>query len=511
MDEAKIQSRRWITLLVMGVAVIVTGLQNTMTNVGLPSLQAQFGADASTAQWFLNSYILTFAGLLLLMGALGDKFGRKLLLNLGLLLFGVGSLMAAAVTSIDASSSFATSNGFITTQIIMGVGAAMLTPQTLSIIFSVFKKSERAMAVAIWTALAALGAGMGPLVGGLLLEHYDVSSLFYVNIPLILFALVVGWFVVPESKKENAPKVDLIGTVLSIVTIVAFVAGFIFVPDHGWTGLYTLMAFLVAAVAGVLFVSYESKIKNPILDMKLFKDRFFVNGVIGIGILFFNLMGLMFLATQFMQIVQQKSALDAGLLMMPMVVTLAIASIAGQKLAEKFGYTKVIIYGVTASAVGMLLVSLWQVTSPDWAVAVTLSIVGLGVGVALAPSTNNIMKSFNAKNAGMGSSVNMLARQVFGAIGIAVLGSVLNSKYAENLEPYVAGAPAEIADQITGSIQGAYELALDFVAQGQQAIASSVISTVNAAFMVGLSAAMTIAVIVTLLVAVNISRHTPKD
>lgn len=502
MDKAKIQSRRWITLLVMGIAVMITGLQNTMTNVGLPSLQEKFGADAATSQWFLNSYILTFAGLLLLMGALGDKYGRKLFLNLGLLTFGAGSLWAVAAT---------TSNEFMATQVLMGVGAAMLTPQTLSILVSVFKKKERAIAIAIWTGLAAMGAGLGPLVGGILLEYYSVSSLFYVNVPLIALVLVVGWFVVPESKKANAPKVDVVGTVLSLVSVVALVVGFIWVPEHGWTGLYTLGAFLTAIVTGAMFVKYETMIKNPILDMKYFKDRQFVDGVIGIGVLFFNLMGLLFLVTQFLQIVQQKSALDTGLLLLPMAITLAIASIVGQKIADKFGNTKVIVYGVTGTAVGMLLVSLWQVASPDWVIAVTLSIIGVGVGLAMSPATNNIMKPFTGNNAGMGSAVNTLVRQVFGAIGIAVLGSALSSRYSDTLIPYVAGAPEEIANQITGSIQGAYELAGDFIAQGQQAIANSVISTVNSAFMVGLTVAMAISVIITLLVAVNISRNTPKD
>jgi len=502
MDKAKIQSRRWITLLVMGVAVMITGLQNTMTNVGLPSLQADLGADASTSQWFLNSYILAFAGLLLLMGALGDKYGRKLLLNVGLLTFATGSLWAVAAT---------TSNEFIATQVLMGVGAAILTPQTLSILVNVFKKKERALAIAIWTGLAAMGAGLGSLVGGLLLENYSVSSLFYVNIPLIVFVLVVGWFVVPESKKKHAPKVDIVGTLLSLVAIVALVVGFIWVPEHGWTGLYTIGAFVVAIVTGLMFVKYETMIKNPILDMKYFKDRKFVDGVIGTGVLFFNLMGLLFLVTQFLQIVQQKSALDTGLLLLPMAVTIAIASVVGQRLAEKFGSTKMIIYGVSVAAAGMLLVSLWQVASPDWVVAVTLSIVGLGVGVAMAPATNSIMQAFNESNAGMGSAVNTLVRQVFGAIGIAVLGSVLNSRYADILEPYVVGAPEEIGKQITGSIQGAYQLAGDFVAQGQQAIANSVVSTVNSAFLAGMASAMAIAVIVTLLVAVNISRHTPKN
>lgn len=502
MDKDKVQSVRWLILILMGVAVIITALQNTMTNVGLPALQAEFGADNSMSQWFLNSYIVTFAALLLLMGSLGDRYGRKLLLNLGLLTFAAGSIWATVASS---------GNEFIVSQVIMGAGAAMLTPQTLSILVDVFKKKERALAIAIWTGLAAMGVGLGPLVGGILLENYDVNSLFYVNLPLVAIVLIAGWFLVPESKKAVSGHVDVVGTVLSFMAVFALLVGFIWVPEHGWLGLYTLGAFLVSAVTASMFVAYEKTIKNPLLDMKYFKNRDFVDGIIGTGIIFFNLMGLLFLVTQFLQIVQQKSALDTGLLLIPMAVTIALASIVGQKLATRVGQRKMIVYGVAIATVGMLLVGLWQSTSSEWVVAITLSIVGLGAGLTLAPATNSIMSAFTEKNAGMGSSVSTLARQVFGAIGIALLGSVLSSRYSDYLANYVSGAPEDIAQRITGSIQGAYELAAEFAAQGQQVIANSVVASVNSAFMVALSAAMVVAVIITLLVAALIHRSIEKN
>lgn len=502
MDKAKIQSGRWATLLIMGIAIMIVGMQSTMINVGLPALQVDFSADMLAAQWFLNSYILAFAGLLLLMGALGDKFGRKLFFNLGLLAFGTGSLWAVVATSTDE---------FMATQVLMGVGAAMLAPQTLSILVSVFKKRERALAIAIWTGLAAMGVGLGSLVGGVLLEHYGVSSLFYSSALLVMFLLISAWFIVPESKKSQSSKIDFLGALLSAVAIVALIVGFIWVPEHGWVGLYTLGAFLSALVAGLMFVKYETMIKDPILDMKYFKNRYFVDGILGVGVLSFSLLGLIFLVTQFLQTIGQKNALDTGLLLLPMATVLAVASIAGHKLATKLGNTRLIICGAAISAAGLLLVSLWQVASPDWTIVVVLSIFALGVGLALAPATNNIMKSFDEKDAGMGSAVNVLVRQMFGVIGIAVMGSVLGSKYADNLESYVVGAPIDVANQIVGSIHGAYELAADFTAQGQQAISSSVVATVNSAFMVGLAAAMAVSVIVVLVVIVSINRNTSEN
>lgn len=502
MDTKKIQSRRWFILLLMGVVIMIAVLQNTMINVGLPSLQADFGADATSTQWFVNAYVLAFAGLLLLMGALGDKFGRKLLLNLGLIVFGAGSLWAVVAGS---------SNELIASQVLMGAGAAMITPQSLSIIVDVFKAKERKLAIAIWTGLAALGAGLGTLIGGLLLENYSVDSLFYVNLPFLAIALIFGWFIVPESKKSNYGKVDVVGAVLSLLAVVALITAFIWVPEHGWLGLYTLGAFLVAVVTGSMFVAYERVFKNPLLDMKFFNKPDFVDGITGNTVVFFSLMGLFFIVAQFLQILGQKSALDAGLLMLPMLIGIVLASVLGQKFADKFGSRKTVVYGILATTAGLLLVSLWRVDVSDWVVALTLTIIGLGAGAAIAPATNDIMKQFTGKTAGMGSSVTLLARQVSGAIGIAVLGAVLNGRYADQLAAYVAGAPADIAERITGSIQGAYELATEFALQGQQAITNSVITTTNAAFMVGLSAAIVIAVIVTIVLTSSINRETPKN
>lgn len=502
MKKDKIMSMRWITLAMMGLAIMITGLQSTMVSVGLDSLQVKFEADGLATQWFLNSYTIAFVGFVLLMGALGEKYGRKIFLNLGLLTIGAGSLWAIAAT---------TTNEFIATQALIGVGAAMLAPQALSILVNVFKKKERALAISIWAGLGVASVALGPLAGGLLLERYSVSSLFYFNLVLALVVLIVSWFSVPESKGSTSAKLDIVGTVLSLTAVVALVLGFIWVPEHGWVGLYTLGAFATSIVTGLMFLKYQTMVKTPLLNMKYLKDKEFVDGAIGIGVLSFNLAGILFIATQFLSIVQQKTDVETGLLLLPMTAALALAAIVGYKLAVKFGNTRVMLYGITTTVVSMLLVSLWSVASPDWVISVTLCLVGLGVGLASAPAVINLTRAFNDKNIGMGSSVYVLLQQVFGAVGIVALGSVLNSKYSDILTPYVTGAPQEIADQILSSIGGAYEVATDFATQGQQAIANSVITTVNSAFLSGMATALAIAAIVSLVVAVNISRNTPKN
>lgn len=323
--------------------------------------------------------------------------------------------------------------------------------------------------------------------------------------------MIAGFFVVPESKKVNAQKVDLIGTVLSMLAIVSLVTGFIWVAEHNWLSLHVLGAFLVFVVFGVLFVKYEAVTKHPLVDLKYLKSREFIDGMIGVGVVFFNIMGVLFIATQFMQVVQQKPALEAGLLILPMAVTVALAAIIGQKFADKLGYSKTIVYGVALTVVGVLLVSFWSVDSQSWVIATTLSILGLGAGIVMAPATNSIMKQFHSKDVGIGSAMNVLVRQVSGVIGVAVLGSVLSIRYSDNLQAYVTGAPADIANQITGSIQGAFGFASELVAQGQVQIANSVVATTSAAFMTGVGAAMAIAAVVSVVVVVNISRNIPKD
>lgn len=331
--------QRWWCLLVMSTAVVITGLQNTITNVALPSLKQLYQASATMSQWFVNSYILTFASLLLLMGFAGDKYGRKRTLNFGLVLFMVGSAGAALSRTAEV---------FLVTQVVMGAGAAMLVPQTLSILVDTFPREERAQAIAIWTGVAGLGSGLGPMIGGLLLQHFPVSSVFIINIPLVLLSLAIGYFVVFESKDPRAPELDLLGAVYSAIAIVAITFSFIAAPEFGWVSGPVTGALAAGALCLVLFVRHENKLEDPLLELAYFKDRRFLNGVVGISAVFFALMGMMFLVTQFLQIVREWSALRAGLVMLPMALMLALLS---GKLSDRLGVTQVIVIGVAGTGI----------------------------------------------------------------------------------------------------------------------------------------------------------------
>lgn len=503
MFKNKTFSNRWMTLFVLSVAAFTVALQTTMVNVAFFKLVDDYQAGVSLAPWFIGAYILAFAGLVLLMGKLGDKFGRKLFFNIGLMVFGAGSLWAiVAGSGVE----------FVATQALTGVGAAMFAPHTLSIIQGVFKKKkERALSIAVWTGAVAFGAASGPLVGGLLLSRYSTDSLFYTNVGLILFVLIFGFFMVPDTKKIKLPKTDIVGAVLSLLAVTSLITGFVWVPEHDWVSLHVLGAFLTFIVLGVLFARYEAAVKNPFINLKSLKNGDTVDGIIGNTVVFFNLVGVLYLASQYLQVVQQKSALDTGLLILPMAVTVALAAILGQKFALKFGHTRTILYGVGTTVVGVMMVSLWNVGSANWVTATALSVLALGAGIAMTPATHSIMRSFDDKESGVSAGLNLLVRQLGFVTGIAVLGSVMITRYSDTLQAYVAGAPADIANQVTSSIQSAFGFAAELMSQGQVAIANSVVATTSAAFMSGLAVALAMATIITVILATNLGRKTPKN
>jgi MFS family permease len=272
--DSQIYARRWKTLAVLAVSLAIIGLDNTILNVALPSLQEEFDASPSTLQWMVDSYMLVFAGLLLTAGTIGDRFGRKLALQTGLALFGGASL---AVLLVD------TSGQLIAVRSVMGIGGALIMPATLSIISNVFPREERAKAISIWAAMASIGVGLGPLFGGLLLEWFDWSSVFLLNVPVAAVALLLGFFLVPESRDPKPGAFDLGGVVLSIVALVSLVYGIIEAPDAGWTSASTLGWFGAAVAFGATFVAWELRRSEPMLDLSFFRNPRFSVASLGSG------------------------------------------------------------------------------------------------------------------------------------------------------------------------------------------------------------------------------------
>ena len=301
----------------LALSLLIIGLDNTVLNVALPTLQTHFSASGSTLQWIVDAYLLSFAGVLLTMGTLGDRFGRKRVLQSGLLLFGAASVLAAFAQDADQ---------LIVLRAVMGIGGAMIMPATLSVIVDIFPREERGKAIGIWSAIAGLGIGLGPFVGGLLLEWFSWASVFWLNVPIVAAALIAGFVLVPESRDPRPGAFDLRGAALSIGTLVTLVYGIIEAAPRGWTDPLVLGAFGAAAVFGVAFIVWERRAPAPMLPLDFFRDPRFTVASLGVGLVFFAMMGSVFAFTQYLQFARGFSALEAGAAMLPLALGLVIGS-----------------------------------------------------------------------------------------------------------------------------------------------------------------------------------------
>ena len=349
MDADVIHRRRWYTLIVLCMSLLVIGIDNTILNVALPTLSEELGATNSQLQWIVDSYVIVFAGLLLTAGALGDRFGRKRALTAGLVVFGAGSVLAA----------FSGSAGhLISTRALMGASAAFIMPATLSILTNVFTdSSERAKAIGVWAGVSALGIAVGPLAGGWLLEHFSWGSVFLVNVPFVIAALVAGHFFVPESKDPHAPRLDLVGAALSIGGLVTFLWGIIEAPSKGWTAPEVLVAFAAGAVLLGTFVIWELRSDHPMLDVRFFRNPRFSAASGAITLAFFAMFGAMFVLTQYLQAVLGLTALEAGLRLAPISLVLMIVAPTANIWVRRFGSKYVVASGLAIAALGLVLMS----------------------------------------------------------------------------------------------------------------------------------------------------------
>ena len=429
-DPEYVHERRWYALIVLCLTLAVLGIDNSVLNVTIPTLSKPasaggLGATASELQWIVDGYILVFAGLLLTAGSLGDRFGRLKFLDIGLLLFGAGSLFASTASSPTM---------LIAGRVVMGVGAACIMPATLSLITNIFTDPrERAKAIGIWAAVAAVGVALGPLLGGLLIEDFWWGSVFLVNLPVVIAALVLGWFLLPESFDTSAPKLDPLGSLLSIAGLVALVWGIIEGPSKGWTSEEVLIAFAIAAVVLGAFALWELHCPSPMLDLRFFRNRRFSAASGAITITSMTLYGVVFLFTQFQQLVLGYSPLKAGAVGIPSSILLVLASLGSPKLVARFGSKLVIAFGMSCGALAFLSMSMLGAGTPLWLVIAVGLPLGLGMGNVLAPATDSIMGALPKEKAGVGSAMNDTTRQVGGALGVAVLGSILSSRFTAEM------------------------------------------------------------------------------
>ncbi len=495
--------RRWWTLAVLTLSLVLIGMDNSILNVAIPTLQREFSASSSTLQWMVDSYILVFAGLLLTMGGLGDRFGRALMLRIGLVIF------AASAFIVIFSE---TSGQVIAGRAVMGVGGAMIMPSTLSIIIDVFKGPERARAISIWAATAGIGVGLGPLIGGALLEEFYWGSVFLVNVPVAVIALIAGFWLVPESRDPEAKPVDFIGAALSTASVSLLIFAIIEAPGEGWTAPITLAGFAGAVVLAVAFSWWEIRTEHPLLNFQFFKRPRFSAGAGAISLAFFSLMGMIFAFTQYLQFVRGYTAFEAGVRLLPIALGVAIGARAGERLNRRFGTNKVVGSGMLLLAGTLSLILFYEPTTPLWVIEVSVFLTALSMGTMMAPSTEAVMGAVPPEHAGVGSAMNDVTRQVGGAFGVAIIGSALTSLYASRVSDAissVAGLSEALSESAAEAAKDSIGAATNIAAQLPPQLGEPFAEAVRQAFTDAFGMAVLVGVVLSLIGSVLVFRFMP--
>ncbi|MFE7357148.1 MFS transporter [Streptomyces sp. NPDC057543] len=450
-----VHRRRWAILVVLMFSLLIVVLDNSILNVAVKTIASPaptgLGATQSELEWAINAYTLVFAGLLFTAGLLGDRVGRKKVLLFGILLFGVGSALAAMSDS---------PGELITWRAVMGFGAAFVMPATLAVLMNVFERDEQPKAIGIWAGSVGLAIAIGPITGGLLLEHFWWGSIFLVNVPVVIVALIAMVALVPDSKDPNPGRIDPFGVLLSIVGLVLLVYGII---RGGQLADFADPAVLASIIGGLVvlagFVRYEKRSSHPALDITYFKEPSFSAAVAAIALVFFALMGVTFFSAFYMQSVRGWSALQSGLLILPLAAAQMIFAPRARLVVDRFGARAVCTVGMLLVAVGLAAFALFDATTPVWVLCVLFFVQGTGMAHVMTPVTVSVMQALPREKAGSGSAVNNTFRQVGGALGIAVLGSVLSTVYRGSIEGHLGAVPAGAREAAGESIEATLGIA----------------------------------------------------
>jgi EmrB/QacA subfamily drug resistance transporter len=436
-------ARRRAVLAVVALALMMVVSAVSGLNVALPDLARATGASQTQLTWIVDAYTVVFAGLLLTAGALGDRYGRKGTLVVGLVLFGAA---AGWAITIDEPSML------IAARVLMGAGAAAVMPTTLSVITTSFPPEERGRAVSVWVGIAGGGAVIGLFGSGILLEFFSWSSFFALNVTLAVLALIGTLAVVPTSREARPDRLDLPGAALSLVGVASLVFAIIEGADRGWTSAATMSAAGIAAVTLTGFVLRELTTRSPLLDVRLFRLRGFGAGSLSATAQFFAAFGFFFVVLQYLQFVVGRSPLEAALTLLPLPFLLLPSARVAPVLAERFGTNRVAAAGLTSIAAGLAVISLLDVRLDQVTFYVGLALFGIGMGLAGTPATTAITASLPEAKQGVASAVNDLSREFGSALGIAVLGSLLTTSYRDSLAPALTGLPAPVAEGARSSV-----------------------------------------------------------
>jgi EmrB/QacA subfamily drug resistance transporter len=493
--------QRWFILGILCTCLVLIVAAVSSLNIAIPSIQESLDATQTELQWIIDSYALVFAGLLLPAGALGDRYGRKWTLLIGLGIYAVTAVIAALSDS---------ATQLIAMRAVMGVGAALIMPATLSLLTSVFAPHERGKAIAIWAGFAGAGGAIGVLASGVLLEHFWWGSVFFITVPIVAVAMLAIMAVVPNSKDPEGHPLDPIGSLLSIVGLVALVFAIIEGPERGWTDALVIGGFVLAVVALTGFVQWERTTTFPMLDPKYFRIPRFAMSALTITTVFFVMFAMFFSLSQYFQFVRDYSPLKTGFAVLPFALTMVIVAPRGPLVQQRITVRRTIALGLLFVAIGAGLLAFIDRDAPYVFVAGSVVIMAIGAGLATPSATTGIMGSLPMNKAGVGSAVNDTTREVGGAVGIAVVGSVMASVYRSGLDDAETLLPPDLREVARDNIGSAVKVGKD-VLGGDPASMRRYLDVVGDAFTNGFNAGMAVSSVMALLGALAILRWYPRD
>ena len=489
--------RRWLILSVLCTSLVLVFVSVTSMNVALPTMQTALSATGSDLQWITDSYILTFAGLLVPFGALGDRLGRKEVLLAGIVVLGVFSTLAA----------FSTSAGeVILYRAAMGVGAALIMPATLSIAAVIFPPSERPKAAAVWSAAAGLGGLVGPLASGLLLHFFWWGSVFLVAAPMAGVVLVLVAWMVPTSRDDGRRPLDAVGAALSIVALGCLLYGIIEGPELGWRNPWVVGCFGGALAVSWGYVQWERRVRFPMLDPAYFHNRVFTLGAMTVTLTFFVLFGTFFILTQYFQFAQGHSPLGAGLRSLPPSGIVLLLAPRAPAVVARFGARATLTAALAIVAIGVAMLGTLSTASPYWLTAVALIVLATGLALIMPTATHAIVSSLPSHKSGVGSAVNDTTREAGGAIGIAVLGTLVSIGYRGGISGRLGDLPPAAAEAASDSVGGAVRAGGELPAEAAERLHVLAVE----AFDRGMTLAYSVAAAVLLVAAAIVYRMYPK-
>jgi EmrB/QacA subfamily drug resistance transporter len=429
-EGAHLTKRQWLALGVMCFTVLLISLDQTVLNVALPTLVKELHPTSSGLQWIADSYTLTTAVLLLFGGALGDRFGRRRLFLIGVAIFGGGSLACALVHS---------TGPLIAARAVMGLGAALLTPATLSIIAATFTGHRRARAIGIWAGVAGIGAAAGPLLGGWLLQHFWWGSVFLINVPVAVLALLGGTVALAESRATERPSLDPVGVILSSLGLTALTYGLIVTSTDGWGSTTVVVALALAVALLSVFIVWDRRRAKPFLDLRLFANRTFSSALGAVTAVFFAMFGVSYLVSQYIQFVQGADPFEVGIRFLPSAIGSLLGSNVAARLTARFGLRTIMLVGMMLVTGGLVTLATLSVASGVVTVAIAFALVGFGMGLVIAPASNAIVGTLPVDKVGAGSGLRAMVQLLGGTFGVAIVGSLASGVYRSDIQRALEG------------------------------------------------------------------------